>query len=228
MVKVKVAACELNGRKVGRIIGLVTLDNDATIQEALDYNYVVGKKDSIKAVVAGVLKAMVDGVKRDGNGRKIDGFLSLNTFAKGRLADITDELTKDIAKVSLKARMLKDFAVDTSGWSFIIEGSTGTLVIDVITTGEEVGTIFFNEDVAINGRELAMGTGDTISWVVPETGATGTVAAQHVTSDATRITIAKEGLTGLFVAANDGCDAVFTVKIGNRKAVKSAVLHAGA
>jgi len=61
MVKIKVTACELNGRKVGRITGLVTLDNDATIQEALDYNYVVGKKDSIKAVVAGVLKAMVDG-----------------------------------------------------------------------------------------------------------------------------------------------------------------------
>jgi len=97
-----------------------------------------------------------------------------------------------------------------------------------ITTGEEVGVIYFNEDVAINGRELAMGAGDSITWVVPETGATGTVAAQHVTSDATRITIAKAGLADLFAAENDGCDAVFTVRIGNRKAVKSALLNAGA
>ena len=44
------------------------------------------------------------------------------------------------------------------------------------------------------GAELALGEGDTVSWSVPETGETGTVNASFITSGATRITIARDGL----------------------------------
>ena len=69
-----------------------------------------------------------------------------------------------------------------------------------------------------------MGAGDTVSWSVPETGLSGTVGASFITSDATRITIARDGLQELFDAANDGKTVVFTVRIGNKKSVKSATM----
>lgn len=224
MVTMKVAVGTLNGRHIGRFTDLETLGSDATLQEALDYGYVTGKKSSLAAVAEGVLKAMIDGVKKDGNGRKIDDFVSINAFARGSLKDICDELVKQNVKVSVRARMLKEFKVDTTQWSFIFEGSSGTFAIEVVTTGERLGEIVLGENVKLNGKELAMGEGDTVSWTVPETGLSGTVGSSFITSDATRITIARDGLQELFDAENDGKTVVFTVKIGNRKSVKSATM----
>jgi hydroxymethylpyrimidine pyrophosphatase-like HAD family hydrolase len=98
----------LGEQRVGRIEDLVTLDNDTTIQEALDYGYVVGKKESIKQLVSGVLKAMVDGIKKDGDGRKIDNFLSINAYARAYLKDVTDDFNRLNGKIALRARMLKE------------------------------------------------------------------------------------------------------------------------
>ena len=224
MNQMKVATHVLNGRRVGYFVDLVTLGSAETLKEALDYGYVTGKQSSLAAVAEGVFKAMIDGIRKDGNGRKIDDFVSINAFARGSLKDICDELDKANVKVSVRARMLKEFKVDTTAWSFIIEGSTGTFQIEVITTGEKLGEIVLGENVKLNGKELTMGEGDTVSWAVPETGESGTVASSFVTSDATRITIARDGLQELFDAANDGKTVVFTVRIGNRKSVKSAVM----
>ena len=224
MTQMKVATHVLNGRRVGYFVDLVTLGSRETLKEALDYGYVTGKEPSLTAVAEGVFKAMIDGIRKDGNGRKIDDFVSINAFAKGSLKDICDELTKANVKVSVRARMLKEFKVDTTQWSFVIEGSTGTFQIEVITTGEKLGEIVLDEDVKLNGKGLAMGEGDSVSWSVPETGESGTVAAEYVTSDATRITILRDALQELFDPANDGKTVVFTVKIGNKKSVKSAVM----
>ena len=225
MNQMKVATHILNGRRVGYFVDLVTLGGAETLKEALDYGYVTGKESSLAAVAEGVCKAMIDGIRKDGNGRKIDDFLSINAFAKGSLKDICDELNRANAKVSVRARMLKEFKVDTTEWSFIIEGSTGTFTIEVVTTGEKLGEIVLGENVKLNGKELTMGEGDSVSWSVPETGESGTVASTFVTSDATRITIARDGLQELFDAANDGKTVVFTARIGGKKAVKSAVMR---
>ena len=224
MNQMKVATHVLNGRRVGYFVDLVTLGSAETLKEALDYGYVTGKESSLTAVTEGVCKAMIDGIRKDGNGRKIDDFISINAFARGSLKDICDELTRANARVSVRARMLKEFKVDTTEWSFIIEGSTGTFSIEVITTGEKLGEIVLGENVKLNGKELTMGEGDSVSWSVPETGESGTVGASFVTSDATRITIARDGLQELFDAANDGKTVVFTVRIGNRKSVKAATM----
>ena len=225
MVTMKVMTGMLNGHRVGRFTDLVTLGSEETLREALEYGYVTGKASSLAAVAEGVLKAMVDGIRKDGNGRKIDEFVSVNAFARGSLKDVCDELEREGVRVSVRARMLKEFKVDTAAWSFIVEGSTGTFTIEVVTTGEKIGEIVLGEDVKLNGKELAMGAGDVVEWSVPETGSAGTVDAQYVTSDATRITIAREGLAGLVDAANDGKAVVFTVRIGGRKAVKSATMR---
>lgn len=222
MVTLKVQVYDLNGRKVGRIIDQKTLDTDATLDEALRNGYVVGQKPSIKANVEGVLRCMVDGIQRDGNGRKIDGYVSLNAFAKGIIKELTDEYTaKDVV---VRARMLKEFQskVDSSKFAILIEGATGTFLIETVTTGEKSGQIVLGKDVALNGSDLVMGEGDTITWKVPETGATGTVDATHVTSDATRITIGRDALQPLFNPENNGKDIVFTVKIANKVATKIA------
>lgn len=224
MVKVKVQVYDFNNRKVGRIVDQKTLDSDATLDEALGFGYVVGQKPSIKANLEGVLRCMVDGIKRDGNGRKIDGFISLNAFPKGVIKDITDEYTAK--NVVVRARMLKEFQskLDPSKFTIIIEGATGTFLIETVTTGEKSGQIVLGKDVALNGSNLSMGEGDTITWKVPETGATGTVGASYVTSDATRITIGRDGLQELFAPGNNGKDIVFTVKIANKIATKSATM----
>lgn len=226
MVQMKVATRLLDGRRVGRFTDLITLDNDATIQEALDYGYVVGKKESVKAAVSAVLKAMIDGIARDGNGRKIDGYLSINAFPKRKLADVTDEYTKAIAKVVARARMLKEFKVDTDKWSFVVEGSIGTIEITVITTGEKIGEVVLGEDVHVNGKELKMVEGDTAAWEVPEISRHGNISADKLTSDATRITIDKTALSQLAGdPESDGKVIVFTFTIGGKKAIKSAVLR---
>ena len=225
MVRIKIQTHDLAGRQVGRIVDLETLDSTATLKEAIDYGYVTGKQPVLASVLEGVLKAMVDGVKKDGNGRKIDEFLSINAFLRGRLEDICDEINRKTAKVSLKARMLKEFAVDTSNWSFEIEGATGTFTLEVITTGEKVGEITLGQNVLINGKHLTMGEGDTVKYLVPETGLERTVSASYITSDETRITVARDGMQELFEPEMDGKTIVWIVKIGNKVARKSAVMH---
>lgn len=226
MAQIKIATSILNGRRVGRIVDNQSLDGDATVKEALDYGYVVGKPTSIVAEAQGVLKAMIDGVQRDGNGRKIDGYLSVNPFLKGLLADVTDDFDSASCKAVVRARMLKEFNVDTDDWSFIIEGATGTFQIDSITTGEILNEIFSGEAVAVNGSRFNEGDAPIVGWKLPS-GETGTVAAGHVAHDATRITVAAEGLADLYAAGTDGDDVTFTVKIGNKVAIKTATFRVG-
>lgn len=221
--KVKIETQLLGGVRVGRIVDNPGLDSDATVQEAIDYGYVVGKKEAIKSQADGVLKAMVRGIERDGNGRKVDGIVSIHAFGKGKLDHITDEVTKDKIGAILRARMLKDFKVDVSDWTFVIEGSTGTLRVTVITTGEKEGEIILGEAVKLNGIELKLSEGDSVEYLVPESGVKGTIAAEAIESDSTRITLDGGQFAALKDdAANNGRDIVFTINIGNKKAVKSA------
>ena len=223
-----IATHVLNGRRVGRIANLKTLDDVATIKEAVENGYVVGKPEVVRSQTCGVLKAMLAGLQRDGDGRKIDGYLSIHAFPKGKLADVTDEIVPGSIKVNARARMLKEFKFDPSDWSFIIEGSTGTLTVYVISTGEKAGEIVLGEDVMINGTELAMGEGDTLGWEVPDLSRHGNISASDITSDGTRITVDGDALAQLAGdPAADGKQIVFTLKIGGKKAVKSAVMHTG-
>lgn len=225
MVKIKIQTHDLNGRQVGQIVDLETLDSNATLKEAIEYGYVTGKQPVLASILEGVLRAMVDGIQKDGNGRKIDDYLSLNAYLRGRLEDICDEVNKKTAKVSLRARMLKEFTVDTDGWSFVVEGATGTFQIEVITTGEKVGEVFLGKNILLNGKNLTLGEGDTVSYTVPETGLERTVGASYIESNASRITIARDGLQELFDAENDGKTVVFSVRIGNKLARKSAIMR---
>ena len=220
MVRKIVLTHNLGDRLVGQFAETDGLGTDATLSEAIEYGFVTSiQKESLLAYIQGVFKAMIRGVESDGDGRKIDGFVSINPVARGRLDDICDEYTKSVAHVVAICRMLKAFDVDTSGWQFVIEGSTGNLVINVVTTGEEVGVVRSGEDIMINGQHLA---GASVGFELPDGRHYG-IASEHVTSDETRVTVDKDGLADLAAHAQDGDVVKFKVAVGNNRGYKSAV-----
>ena len=226
--KLKIATTLLGDRRVGMIVENSGFDSDATIQEAIDLGYVVGKKEVIKAQAEGVLKAMFKGVEADGNGRKIDEIISLQPYAVGSLEDPTDNVSKEKIGAILRARMLKNMKLDSGKFTFIIEGATGTLRMTSITTGDEEGVILLGADVQFNGFDLVMGPDDKMTYRVPESGVTGEIPAEALSSEKTRITAKGYAFNDLASdPANNGRDIVFTVKIGNKKVVKSAVMKIG-
>ena len=215
----------LNGRRVGRFANRKTLSNDETIQEAIDGGYVVGKKEIIGATAKGVLRGMVVGVQKDGNGRKINEFISLQPYAKCHLDDPTDPVTKDNCRVRVVARALKEMQPDTSGWSFALEGaSSDTLNVTTVTTGEVIGEIVVGEDVDFNGFGLTMGEGDTLRWSVPGTEKSGTVADAKIESAWTRLPVTGDALAELASPEYNGKTIVFVLKVGNATVSKSATL----
>jgi len=215
----------LNGRRVGRFANRKTLSNDETVQEAIDGGFVVGKKESIGMTAKGVLRGMVLGIQKDGNGRKINEFISIQPFAKCFLPDPTDSVTKDNCKVRIVANVLKEMKPDTSDWSFALEGaSSDTLNVTSITTGEVVNEIVVGEDVSFNGFGLDFGTGDTLTWSVPGTEKSGTVAAAKVSGSWTRLTVTGDALAELNDAAYNGKLIAFVLKIGTKTVSKSATL----
>ena len=210
----------LGDQLVGQFAEEDGLDTDATLSEALEYGFVTSmQKEALLAQIQGVFKAMIRGVETDGNGRKIDGFVSINPFARGRLDDICDEYTASVAKVVAIARMLKEFDIDTSDWSFVIEGSVGSIVVNVVTTGEAVGVVRSGEDIIINGLHLA---GASVGFELPDGHHYG-IAPEYVTSDESRVTIDKDGLADLAAHAADGDIVKFKVVVGNSIGYKSAI-----
>ena len=220
MVRKIVLTHNLGDQLVGQFAETDGLGTDATLNEAIEYGFVTSiQKESLLAYIQGVFKAMIRGVESDGNGRKIDGFVSINPFARGRLDDICDEYTKSVAHVVAICRMLKAFDVDTSGWQFVIEGSTGNLVVNIVTTGEEVGVVRSGEDIMINGLHLA---GASVGFELPDGHHYG-IAPEYVTSDETRVTVDKDGLADLAAHAQDGDVVKFKVTVGTNRGYKSAV-----
>lgn len=226
MVKMRVATNVLGDKRVGRFINVVLLDSKTTIKEAIDMGYVTGKSTAIEALVKAVFKAMADGIRKDGNGRAIDNFVSINAFPKGGyMADPCDELDRSTLKVNLRAQMLKQFDVDASAWSFLFGNETVNFILESITTGETLGEIALGEDVLINGRDIELADGDTVSYRIPETGESGTLGASDLGSGTNRITVPHELLAELVTPTNDGKRIEWSVRIGNRVAQKSATMR---
>lgn len=221
--KMRVATHMLGNKRVGAFVDLKNLDTDATVQEALDKGYVVGKKELVVSAVSGVIRSMAANISKDGNGRKIDGIVSIQPSVKCKLPDNCEPVTKDNVEAKLRARVLKEGAIDTSGWSFTVEGATEGLNVTTITTGEVLGEVVIGEAIDINGTGLNLGATDTITWTAETQ--SGSIAAAKRTCSETRITTAADVLASLTGGEWDGKAIVFTIVSGNRRAVKSATLR---
>ena len=82
---------------------------------------------------------------------------------------------------------LKEFKVDTTQWSFVIEGSTGTFAIEVVTTGEADGEYRLGELGHLNGKDLPSteaGEELRVHWEVEGTDKSGDIPAGEDTPDA--------------------------------------------
>lgn len=222
--QVTVTTSLLNGKLVPRIVDPKGLGEKETISEALDYGFVLGKPEQIAYNCKGVLKSMVNGVSKDGCGRKIDEFFSLQPYAGGRLDDVTDDIDRSKVSVTVRARALKRLRLDTSDWNVVLEGTTGNLVINAISTGERTGEILVGGAVGVNGFGLRLGEGDTVRWSVPGTDRSGLVPASMVESDMTRLTVAGEALAELNAPEFNGKTIVFDLRVGTNRGIKSAIL----
>lgn len=221
--KMRVATHMLGNQRVGAFVDLKNLDTDATVQEALDKGYVVGKKELVVSAVSGVIRSMAANISKDGNGRKIDGIVSIQPSVKCKLPDNCEPVTKDNVEAKLRVRVLKEGAIDTTGWSFTVEGATEGLDVTTITTGEILGEVVIGEAIDINGTGLNLDATDTITWTAETQ--SGTIAAAKRTCSETRITTAADVLASLTGGEWDGKTIVFTIVSGNRRAVKSATLR---
>jgi len=212
------------GGNVGQIVGMKTLGTDECIAEAVKDAYVLGKPNYIRAHVEGILKSMIDHIGRDANGRKIDGYFSFIPYLKGRIEKITEGVDPARNYVKVVARALKEMKIDTSGWTFVIEGTEGNLRIFNISTGESANVVTVGKTIIVTGNNVTLSEDDTIDWSVPGTAKAGTFAVSTMTSDATTITI-NDTLASLNDPAYDGMAILFSFEINGRRATKSAILH---
>lgn len=227
--KMRIQTHMLGDKRVGNFVDLKSLDTAATVKEAIDKGYVVGKQELVVSNVSGVVRSMSAGVSRDGNGRKVDGIVSLQPSIRCKLDDSCEPVTKDNVDARLRARVLKEGQIDTSDWSFTIEGATGSLDIQSITTGEVMGEVVIGEAIDFNGSDLALPAAATMTWTATDgtQTKTGSIAAAQRTCTANRITTAANVLASLTGDTWDGKLVVFTITSGNKKAVKSATLRVG-
>jgi len=227
--KMRIQTHMLGDRRVGSFVDLKSLDTAATVREAIEKGYVVGKQELVVSTVSGVIRSMCAGISRDGNGRKVDGIVSLQPSIRCKLADSCEPVTKDNVEAKLRARVLKDGKVDASGWSFTIEGATGSLDVQSVTTGEVMGEVVIGEAIDFNGSDLALAAADTITWTANDgtQTKTGSIASDKRTCSANRITTAADVLASLTGGTWEEKTIVFTIQSGNKKAVKAATLRVG-
>jgi len=225
--QMKVQTTLLGDKRVGCFVDLKALDTAATVKEAIDKGYLVGKLELIVSVVSGVIRSMVAGVSRDGNGRKVDGIVSLQPSLRCKLADNCEPVTKDNVEAKLRARVLSEGLVDATDWSFTVEGATGSLNIESITTGEVMGEVVVGEAIDFNGTGLNLTNAATLSWVANDgtQTKTGTVQKSALTCSENRITTAANVLASLTGDTWDGKTVVFNISDSGKTAIKSATLR---
>lgn len=222
MTVMKVSAHEISDSSglVGQFVGLKKKTDNEVVDEAIRLSYVSGQKHTILANFAGVMKSMIDGAKRDLNLRKIDEFITLTPWAKCRIDDPCENPSHDDIKVILRARPLKEMRLNTKEWTIIIEGSDGTISINTISSGEEVGEILEGKDIVFTGANFTAPT--ALSWEVPELDAKGEVDVSTIRYDATTITA-----PGLTIDGAEGKVIKFTLRMNGKKAVKTALYMKG-
>lgn len=222
MTVMKVNAHEISEEAglVGQFVGLKKKTDNEVVDEAIRMSYVSGQKHTILANFAGVMKSMLDGAKRDLNLRKIDEYISLVPWAKCRIADPCESPSHDDIKVILRARPLKELRLNTSGWTIVVEGSDGTISIDTISSGENVGEILEGRTFVITGANFSAPT--ALTWEVPETGDKGEIDVSTLDYDATTVTV-----PGLTIEGAEGKIVKFTLRMNGKKAMKTALYMKG-
>ena len=213
--------CEDGGASV-IIVGKETVDLETSIDEAKDVLIVVGDKLLVKGMFVGLFKSMVKGIERDGNARQLGDFITLYPVPTGEF-DLDKGWQPGVNGVRIRARLMNELELDVSNWEFedVTPGRQAFTLGSVECGEHQLGVVDFVHPVWINGKPLPRTDEIRVDWEVEGTDRRGTVAADKVTSTASRATLAADALAEIASEEYDGKTIVFTVR-GNFSSAKIA------
>ena len=211
--------CEDGGASV-IIVGKETVDLETSIDEAKDVLIVVGDKLLVKGMFVGLFKSMVKGIERDGNARQLGDFITLYPVPTGEF-DLDRGWRPGVNGVRIRARLMNELELDISNWEFedVTPGRQAFTLGSVECGDRQLGVVDFVHPVWINGKPLPRADEIRVDWAVEGTDRHGTIAADKVTSTASRATLAADTLAELASEEYDGRTIVFTVR-GNFASAK--------
>ena len=211
--------CEDGGASV-IIVGKETVDLETSIDEAKDVLIVVGDKLLVKGMFVGLFKSMVKGIERDGNARQLGDFITLYPVPTGEF-DLDKGWQPGVNGVRIRARLMNELELDVSKWEFedVTPGRQAFTLGSVECGEHQLGVVDFVHPVWINGKPLPRTDEIRVDWAVEGTDRHGTIAADKVTSTASRATLAADALAELASEEYDGKTVVFTVR-GNFSSAK--------
>ena len=217
--------CEDGGASV-IIVGKETVDLETSIDEAKDVLIVVGDKLLVKGMFVGLFKSMIKGIERDGNARQLGDFITLYPVPTGEF-DLDKGWQDGVNGVRIRARLMNELELDVSNWEFEdVTPGRQAFTLGSIECGErQLGVVDFVHPVWINGKPLPRTDEIRVDWAVEGTDSHGTVAADKVTSTASRATLAADALAELASEEYDGKTVVFTVRGNFASAKISATLR---
>lgn len=192
-----------------------TVPLDTSIKEAIEGNFITGQESLVKGYFTGTLASMFQGVSRDGHPRTLAGLITLYIGVKGEI-DLEKGWDPEKNSLILKARLLKDLKLKTKGWEFQdVTPGKRAFKLATVQAGAVKGVYELGKGGEINGDFLPnteLGEEIRVDWVVEGTDKSGTLDAELVSSNATRINIDAEALEELKSAEYDGKKIIFTVR----------------
>ena len=189
----------------GTLAGRDTFGTSEVITEAIEKGYVTQRAGVVQQCVEGVMQSMVDGSSKDGNNRRIDGFLLIAPYLKGRFERKDSAFNPAVNSIVLNARLLKEMKVNTRNWTLhnaisgILMKTTGVCTVGKV----DAGRLTRGSDFTIVGQGLKLvpDAGDKVTWsckLEDGTTATGEVTVSN-SSDLTILCAWPAGLTDEFV-----------------------------
>ena len=205
-----------------------TVPLDGVIVDAIDGSYCQGRPTLILAAIQGLLKSMARGVATDGHPRQVADYITVYLVVDGEI-DLDRGFDPAVNSLKIRARLLNEMEIDITGWALEdVTPGRRSFTLASAYTGATKGAWEIGEAGEINGDNVPnTKTGEAIrvDWKVEGTDKSGTIPADKVTSNISRIDIAADALAELASAEYDGKTVVFTVR-GNFSSAKiSATLR---
>ena len=226
VIKVAIpSAISEEGGAIVRLVNKTTVPLETSIKEAKAGMYVIADEQLIKDQFMGMFKSMIEGLSRDGHARQIGDFLTIFPVVKGEF-DLDKGWDKSVNEVRVYARLLNELTLDITDWVFNdVTPGRAPFKLHSVSSGSEGSTVTIDTAVNINGSDLPAKADLKIEWALADGSKSGEVAAAKFTSDATRVDLAADALTGL-AAADAGKEIVFTLRGNFAKATIKATLAA--
>ena len=221
---------EISGKGGGYIqfVEKDTVPLDGVIVDAIDGSYCQGRPTLILAAIQGLLKSMARGVATDGHPRQVADYITVYLVVDGEI-DLDRGFDPAVNSLKIRARLLNEMEIDITGWALEdVTPGRRSFTLASAYTGATKGAWEIGEAGEINGDNVPnTKTGEAIrvDWAVEGTDRSGTIPADKVTSNISRIDIAADALAELASEEYDGKKVVFTVR-GNFSSAKiSATLR---